>query len=785
MTTPLETRTTLPWAGQAYSIKRHGVTLTSCDSEPVQTPGCIQAHGALLVVRLADRTILQVSENAHTFFGHTAEALLGQPVSVAIGDDADSELHAFLAGDPPARNPVRILTLPEMADRPALDLTVHTTDGVALLEVEPAEGDREDASQLDPHAPLRRAIAATQGAAGVREFCQAVTAEVRTLTGFDRVMVYRFHEDGHGEVFAEARAPELSPWLGMHYPAEDIPAPAREIFRQIWIRPVPDVGGELAELVPLANPDTGAPLTMTYCALRGASVMYTEYLLNMGVKGALTLSIRRDGALWGLIACHHYAGPRHLSYRLRATCELFAQIASLQWQAVHDREQFAYRARLAAVHDQLITGAIVGVGLSFLTEGTPNVLHAIDASGAAVYDAGRWWRAGKTPGVEALDALGTWLVERDGFADAARPVYATDALARDYPPAEAFADVASGLLAVRIGRAARSFLLWFRPETIQTVSWRGDPSYEPMVLGPNGPRLTPRRSFDLFVESVRSRSLPWQEPEIEAALHLRMLVLELVVARGESLGELNDELLRSNDDLDAFVYVASHDLKEPLRGIHKYAHQLLEAAGLASDAQRAKLERIASLTVRMDSLLSSLLAYSRVGRADVKPEAVDLGELLEEALEMVHARRAERPTELLVPRSLPVVQCDRVLTREIFVNLISNALKYNDADVRRIEIGHLTPPERREQTVGVAPDEAREQMVFFVRDNGIGVHARHHEQVFKMFKRLHGQAAYGGGTGAGLAIVRKLVERQRGLVWLDSEPGKGTTVNFTLGGEPA
>ena len=769
-----------PWIGQPYSIKRHGITLTNCDSEPVQTPGCVLAHGALLVLRLTDLTIIQASENTDRLLGQPPQTLLNKSVGVAIGPDGEARLKAFLAHEPTERNPLYAFTLPARGDVPPLDVppldvTVHTIDGMAVVEFE-ATG-RTGAGEPDYYALVKKTVTRLQTARTLREFCDLTADEFRTLTGLDRVMVYKFHADGHGEVVAESKREDLDPWLGLHYPAEDIPKPAREVFKQIWVRPVPDVSGELAELVPLANPDTGRPLTMTYCALRGASVMYTEYLKNMKVTAALTLAIRSGGELWGFINGHHYDGPKFVPYQVRAACEFLAQVVSLQHQAAEDREQLVYRLKLDGTHQQLVAQAAQDAGLATMTDGRPTLLDGIAAGGAAIYHHNRWWRVGNTPTETQLEALGEWLNDRPEFATPTRPLYSTDALSRDYPPASAFTDVASGVLATPLSRTNRNLMLWFRPETTQTVNWGGNPHDKPTVPGPHGPRLTPRRSFELFQESVRGRSAPWLTVELDAASRLRMLVMELVVSRAERLADLNADLTRSNEELDAFAYVASHDLKEPLRGMHKYAHQLLEDAAGRDEEHRKKLDALMRLTVRMDSLLDSLLHFSRVGRATLQTEDTDLNEVVNESIEMVDARRVEGPTEIAVPRALPHARCDRVRCREIFVNLLSNALKYNDKPQKRVEVGFIAPGESPRPG---APEGAIDVTIYYVKDNGIGIAERYFDQVFKMFKRLHGRDEYGGGTGAGLTIVQKLVERHHGRVWLDSTPGEGSTFYFTL-----
>ena len=321
-------------------------------------------------------------------------------------------------------------------------------------------------------------------------------------------------------------------------------------------------------------------------------------------------------------------------------------------------------------------------------------------------------------------------------------------------------------------------MMWFRPEVKTTVNWGGNPHDKPKVVGPNGPRLTPRRSFELFSESVHQQSAPWLQVEIDAAARLRALIMELVIVRAERLAGLNADLARSNEELDAFAYVASHDLKEPLRGIHKYAHQLMEASP-ANEEEKRKLDGLMRLTLRMDSLLDSLLHFSRVGREELTLETVDLNEVLSDAIEMVGSRTGDSGTQIVAPRALPHILCDRVRVREVLVNLLSNALKYNDKPTKQVEVGYIDAQEPSALR-GSFPEGTEEQTVYFVRDNGIGISPRHFDQVFKMFKRLHGREEYGGGTGAGLTIVRKLVERHHGLVWPQSVTNEGTTFFFTL-----
>ncbi len=768
--------TPLPWGDGPYSIKRHGLTLTTCESEPTRAPGCIQAHGVLLALRLSDLTILQASENTASFFPDPPEALLGQSISRVIGQERAKQLQDLLANEPVERSVKYAFSMLATDGTTTLDVSIHTNEGVLILEFEATHRNAEHDGR-DYFTIVKAAVCRIQAANSLRDFCQRVTEELREITGIDRTMVYRFHPDFHGEVFAESKREDLHSLLGLHYPAEDIPKQARDIYKRIWIRPLPDAAGALVEMVPLANPDTGQPLDMTYCALRGASVMYTEYLANMGVRASLTMPILVDGELWGLIATQNYS-PIYFPHQMRAACEFLAQVVSLQLKSVEQSEHLVYRLKLEGVHQQLVARAAQAGDLMALSDNQPSLLDAMEASGAALFHLNRWWCSGKTPNETQLDELADWLNGRPEFDSATRPVFATDSLVRSYPAGAAFVDVASGVLAVRVSRMRRDLILWFRPETIQTVKWAGDPSTKPITVGPNGPRLTVRGSFELFMQSVRERAAPWSVLEIDSALRLRMLVMELVVSRSEQLTALNADLTRSNDELDAFAYVASHDLKEPLRGIYKYAHQLLESAQLTDQENRTRVENLLRLTVRMDSLLDSLLHFSRVGRMTLELQSVDLNEVVEESLEMIGARRSDCPLRTEFPRPLPRWRCDRIRVREIYTNLLSNAIKYAGSQPPIVELGYLAPGEDGSRPN--APAASLGHTIFYAKDNGIGVEQRHYDQVFRMFKRLHCRDEFGGGVGAGLTIVQKLVQRHGGCVWLDSTVGVGTTFYFTL-----
>ncbi len=322
---------------------------------------------------------------------------------------------------------------------------------------------------------------------------------------------------------------------------------------------------------------------------------------------------------------------------------------------------------------------------------------------------------------------------------------------------------------------------------IQTVNWGGNPNKPVEVKEDGSLRLSPRKSFELWQETVRLKSLPWKQYEIDAVLELRSAIIGIVLRKADELAKINVELERSNRELDSFAYIASHDLKEPLRGIHNYSSFLIEDyTDVLSEEGVSKLQTLVRLTQRMEDLINSLLHFSRLGRVELAMQKTNLNELVKHAIDILSINLKETKVDIRIPRPLPIIRCDRIQVGEVFSNLIGNAIKYNDKADKWVEIGFLDPVEGSAGGVAAAGGEREpiaepsSPIVFYVRDNGIGIREKHHEAIFRIFKRLHAANKYGGGTGAGLTIAKKIVERHDGKIWVESTYGEGSTFYFTL-----
>jgi two-component system, chemotaxis family, sensor kinase Cph1 len=749
------------------------LTLTNCDREPIHIPGAIQAYGMLLTFSEADFIVLQISQNAAEFLGDRPAAFLGQPLSRLMDESQLAIIQGCMNADFENVNPLR-LSLQVNGKSTGFEGVVHRTDGVIVLELERPIPDRQAVSFFDFYKFVKTPIGRIQNTQTLGELSQQTVNTIATLTGFDRVMLYRFDPDGSGHVIAEQKSDRADSFLGLHYPASDIPKQAKALYRLNLLRIIPDAGYEPVPLAPPLNPVTGAPLDLSLSVLRSVSPLHTEYLQNMGVRASMSISLLQGQQLWGLIACHHYT-PKELSYETRTICEFLGQVISFEVGAKADAEDLDYKLQLQTTQARLVNAISHYQTLRDGCTQNPDDLTAlVGATGVVFCERHQIDCFGATPPPETIADLITWVDDRMG-EDA---IYSTDTLINDYPVLAPHKDVASGLLALRISRMQHTYLLWFRPEVIQTIDWGGEPTKPVEIDTDNRLRMSPRKSFELWKETVQLKSLPWKACEIDAALELRSRIIGIVLQKADELAVLNAELERSNIELDSFAYVASHDLKEPLRGIHNYSTFLIEDYGdkLGEDGNH-KLATLMRLTQRMEDLIESLLHYSRFGRVELLLEAVDLADIVASVLDVIEISQPS-PVQLQIPRPLPTVQCDRTQMTELFTNLISNAIKYNDRDRKEVEIGYLLPGE-----IDPAVPESldRSQTLFYVKDNGIGIRTKHLDNIFKIFKRLHPASKYGGGTGAGLTIAKKIVERHQGNIVVASIFGEGSTFYFTLG----
>ena len=727
--------------------------LSECAREPIHIPGAIQPHGCLLVLDDHSLNVIQVSANAEAFLGRAPDDLLGRPLTTALPSPQADLLRGALASPSVADgHPLRL-----DLDGRVLDAALHRGDGVVLLELEPAEATRSSLLGATLDLALKR-LARCEDFASLVE---ATAGAVRELTGHDRVMVYRFDIDGHGEVIAESKLDEMESYLGLHYPESDIPLQARELYRRNWVRCIPDARYTTVPLRPPLRPDTGAPLDLSPCSLRSVSPVHLEYMANMGVRASMSVSLIVAGRLWGLISAGHRT-PWGVPQALRSACETLGRVVSLQigaMEALDFRRRQEQKAEGIGQLHAAMQRETRDVLLGLATQGT-TLLEIAGAAGAAVVLGDKVVLVGACPPASVVADLARWIGDRIGD----NVVFHSHSLSIDDPVWAPWAGVASGVLAIRLPTTTQRIVLWFRPELAHTVHWGGNPAKTGQLHDAGGAsRLHPRRSFELWKEVVRGRTTRWEPAEVNAAAEVRRGAVDIDLQR-QVVSER--AAVQSRDDLVAIV---SHDLRTPMSVVVMQA-AVIQRVGNEDAAGLVQRFRIAAATIqragtRMTSLLNDLLDLSKIeaGRFTVAPTAHKASQLVRESTELMEpVARAADVVLVLEAEAEVSVRADPERIFQVFANLIGNAIKHGARG--------------KEVRIGAAPIDGLCE--FWVADDGPGIPAEHVAHIFDRY--WQGRPSANSGAGLGLYIAKGIVEAHGGTLRVQSGPGVGATFIFTL-----
>jgi chemotaxis family two-component system sensor kinase Cph1 len=506
------------------------IDLDNCAREPIHIPGSIQPRGVLAVLREADFQVRQVSANTAELLDRPVDDVLGRHLSALMGaDQAARIMEATRApGELRQRNPIEC-TLDVAGQRRAFDAILRRElGGVLLVELEIADGERPF-SFPNTYQAVRGSVEELSQVATLDELYGTAARAVRDLTGFDRVMVYRYDEHYNGEVVAESKRDDLNSFLGLHYPSTDIPAQARAMYEKNWIRLISDIDYTPVPIVPTVDPDRGASLDLTYATLRSVSPIHVEYMQNMGVHASMSISLLRNGRLWGLIACHHYSGPHLPPFGTRAAAEFLGSSLSLRLVERFEEDQLRKRVTAQAVLGKLTSATLDdSESLTAALLGAPDLFDLVAAEGVVVNIAGEHEVRGSVPSSEVISA----------------EIASTECISRELPNHDVDPQLAAGALVLNLPDG--HYAIWFRREKLRSVDWGGDPHNKAIAVSEgDGIRLSPRKSFERWSEIVRHCSEPWTLGETESAEALRRYLVESLYRRARGELRVAETLQRS------------------------------------------------------------------------------------------------------------------------------------------------------------------------------------------------------------------------------------------------
>ncbi|MGE9269232.1 MAG: ATP-binding protein, partial [Verrucomicrobiales bacterium] len=721
-----------------------------------------QSHGILFVLSSAGHGIEQVSENLTDLLGLRPEDVVGRP----FGDLLESQSRGYAEEiiDHAAKtftNPFSIRMLNASGRSIPFNAIAHTIEGGStVIELEPVALER-GASSLDGYFRMVQAsLAESTDLDEVRQVADLMAKQVKDFTGFDRVMIYRFAPDDHGEVIAEALEEGMEPYLHLHFPASDIPPQARELYLRTWVRLLYDVDAPQASLFPSQHPRIEGPLPMGDAVLRSLSPVHLEYLRNMGVAATLTISLVVEGRLWGLIACHHRT-PHFVSYGMRATASFYGVIMSAQILRVdrlaEDRGvRFATREiskMLARMDRRHPLGTQLRAELDALA-------RVFEADGIVYYESGAISKFGSCPSRQTLVSAISKLEER--YADSG---LICDRAKDQLPEITADEPLAMGLIAISF--ATDVWLLILRSEQPRVIKWGGNPNRKVSV--DDRGKLRPRNSFSEWVSEVRGQALPWPS-------YIDQMVDELRTGLSSFLFENTRHLESVNDELEKFAGVIAHEVKSQLQSPTMVLGLVESLPQVQSDAAVHEMVSIGAESLRtLSHFTTEMLSFARADREDEVPEEVDVAVVVDQVLaQLSQTLKVESMRSRFVVHKLPTVSASKSLLSHLISNLVRNALLHGPLDEQGdfcVEIGAVRELESARD---------RNSPVFFVRDNGRGIAEADQERIFEYFQRGGGENRRGKGSGIGLGFVSRLLERGGGRIWLESQPGKGATFFFTL-----
>ncbi|GAB4039557.1 ATP-binding protein [Spirosoma gilvum] len=735
------------------------VDLTNCEREPIHILGHVQSHGYLLAILPDTYSVVHVSDNIIDLLGIPAADMLGKSINTL-----------FSGTDLPASTIIELLNVgrrnhswesinpqPVTLNGKTWNLIIHEYQGLVILEWESAGDERNTAMNQQL---IAQSLTEVQASRTLPDLLQNTAQRIKTIIGYDRVMVYQFSPDWHGHVVAEAKDEHLEPYLGLHYPASDIPRQARELYKINLVRLIADVGSTPSRI--LSEPDWPAdrPLDLTHSVLRAVSPIHIEYLKNMGVQASMSISLLYRGELWGLISCHNTT-PRFVDYPARQAAKFVSQLLSSALEFRRSEEDktnlLQYTQNAQRLHEQLLLTDDVARAL---TKFPVTALDVTNATGVALLFNDKIYRLGQTPDETQLWELGQWLATTN-----TETFLETNHLASFYPPAEAFREVGAGMLAIALSRELKEYVLWFKPERVREVTWAGNPDKPVTVEGDGQLRLSPRKSFEAWTEIVRNTSNHWTETEIGTVVKLREDILQVLTKQANAIRMLNQRLQVAYEELDAFSYTVSHDLRTPLSSIRCYSEILLEEHGKEFDPDaQALFQKIVDSTERMRSLIRHILYYSRMGRTDLDTHPIDMRQLLEGIREELMVTAKGRSLQIEIGDT-PPVNADSTMALQLFTNLIGNAVKYTQ--------------NRTDAVVRINGQQTDEEVVYTIEDNGIGFDMKQAGKMFDLFKRLENARNF-EGSGVGLAIVKRIINRHQGKIWFRSEPDRGATFSVSF-----
>lgn len=727
------------------------MNFVECHDEPIHIPGYIQSFGYLIGIETTSLTVSFVSENISDVFPiESCEDLLGKKLSQfpeVFQTVIDSDIFKD-AGFLSKRENETYFDKIIIAEK-QYHFSVFRANDYIFLEFE--------AVYENPNKRITNKYDNFYIIDNEQEIWDQLLNTISKIINYDRIMVYKFMNDGSGKVISEKTNSHLESYLGLHYPEHDIPRQARELYKKKRKRIFSNVYSEPVRILSRNEKN----IDLTFAASRAMSPIHGQYIKNSGASSSFSISIIIDDQLWGLVTCQN-SEAKHIDLEDRVQAGIFTVLASNAYSSFKSKKELEYRIdlneKLYALKSEFLKHGTLFESLDF----NKSELRLMPkADGLAIISDTEIVTDGATPEREIINNIVNWAYE-----NTSDNIFISNSFLKDYGVELGLNSDTAGVIIYFVERSKKEILIWFRKEFDEHINWAGNPEKNIGVISKDGVEtqfVSPRTSFQIFTENIRGNSKRWSSKNIIAVHLIRDLILETSHKQYITIKKLNDQLKKVNEELDSFSYTISHDLGTPLTVMKLNAQMLLNSLGDITDKDKNKINSIIGEIDNMAEMMQNVLQLSRAKHSEIQLETIETNLTIRKITENAKITYDSQKS-MVVIKECPEVLADKTMLHQVFLNIINNAVKYSS--------------DQEQPIIEIEGTEAGDQIIYRIKDNGIGIPEENKHRMFKIFNRMDNAKKF-KGNGVGLSIVHRIMNRLGGNVDYESNK-EGTCFILTF-----
>ena len=717
--------------------------IKNCEDEEIQFLNEIQPFGYLIGIHKNSHQIEFYSQNIDELFQISAENVLNQDINQLYNFELDFDEVLNLDQGEFCRTHLKI-------NSKTYHLTSYHFDELIYLELEELIilENRLAYYNFSEQILYSKSIDATW---------DRLISSIKKLINYDRVMLYKFLEDGSGVVIAEEIDNGLDSYLGLRFPEFDIPKQARQLYLEKKSRLVADVNSNRISLIATNH----QKINLMYSSVRALSPIHLQYLRNANCAASFSISIVINEKLWGIVACQN-SEPKFIPNQVRLQTELLTRQARLTYVNFKATERLKFQNYFNETAIKLKENLLTEENLQqSMNNNLKEVLNLTKANGIALVNFDDVFVEGETPDKDEILRIKEWAFKRNSAR-----LFTSNTFYLDYGQELNLSPNSAGVMFCFLNQTYEHFIIWFKKEQVQTLNWAGEPNkikHVEIVDGDEILSFSPRTSFKIWQENIKNKSFIWLDKEKYVAKEVIKLIIETLHLQSFKIQSLYEQLKEINDELDSFSYTVSHDLRTPL-SVMKLNCQMIQRTLEHDEIKSDRLKSVIDEIDRMTQMMQDLLALSKAKKSEIVLSIIETKPIIEKIVHDVLLYYKTNDTQVVI-EDVHNVLGDKTMFYEVFLNIIGNAIKYSSQEEHPI--------------IKIWSELNEEEVIFKVKDNRIGIKQEDYNKMFKLFSRMSNTGNI-SGNGVGLSIAHRMMDRMNGGISFESKVGEGTTFILTF-----